>query len=200
MDSHKHSLAFVDQSGVLEDLKFWAASRGVEAQDMCVLHRLARLDVPQFDLPILGPDQEMATGPFWAVVTADRHRASAHGGDFIQYSRHSPAGETDVCFRNRALPREGSHHLNTRMLRPATMILPMMSLQSTTREWQPSYSDGCSPVYGEQQGFSVGLKFISSRRTPSGSYILNSYLPSKPTLVGRPSCRPSSLLPASSTL
>src|SRR5579862_77173 len=47
---------------------------------------------------------------------------------------------------------------------------------------QTSYSAGSSAVKGEQHGFSVAWKFISSARIPSGSYILNWYLPSLPIL------------------
>src|SRR5215469_3790835 len=67
------------------------------------------------------------------------------------------------------------------------------------------YSDGSCAVNGEQQGFSVAWKFISSARMPSGSYMLNWPLPSLPILVPlsarTPSSRPPSLrvLKASST-
>ena len=36
-----------------------------------------------------------------------------------------------------------------------------------------SYSDGSSAVNGEQQGFSVAWKFMTSVRMPSGSYRLS---------------------------
>lgn len=36
-----------------------------------------------------------------------------------------------------------------------------------------SYSEGSSAVNGEQQGFSVAWKFITSVRMPSGSYRLS---------------------------
>src|SRR5271163_5257797 len=73
---------------------------------MCVLRRLAGLDMSQFNLPLERPGQEMTTGQLWPVVTANRQRPAAHGDDFIQHSRHAPAGKAGVHFQRQALPRK----------------------------------------------------------------------------------------------
>jgi hypothetical protein len=54
--------------------------------------------------------------------------------------------------------------------------------KSTCSSMSYTYSAGSSAVNDEQHGFSVAWKFMISVRIPSGSYILNWYLPSRPIL------------------
>src|ERR1700733_5387203 len=78
----------------------------MEALHVRVLRRLAGLDVPQVDLPLTCPGQKVTTGQLRPVVTANGLRKSAHGDDFVQDSRHPPAGEACVHLQSQTLPRE----------------------------------------------------------------------------------------------
>src|SRR5271156_4993738 len=73
---------------------------------MRVLCWLAGLDMSHFNLPLQRPGQEMTTGQFWPVVTANRQGPTAHRDDLIQHSCHAPAGKAGVHFQRQALPRK----------------------------------------------------------------------------------------------
>src|SRR5437764_5466863 len=70
---------------------------------VCVLRRLSRLNVHQFDLSLHAPRQKMPTCKFGPVVAADRSRLSPLRYDRIQHSRYSSAGKTGVHFQSQAL-------------------------------------------------------------------------------------------------
>ena len=102
-----HFPACVEQVGEPVHPQALLPQPSVEALHMRVLRRLAGLDVPQFNLPLQRPRQEMTTRELRAVVAANRLWPAAPGDDLIEHPRHAPAGEARVHFQRQTLAREG---------------------------------------------------------------------------------------------
>lgn len=73
----------------------------MKALHMGVLDGLAGLDVAQFDLPLHGHGEEVATGQLRAVVAADAKRPAARCDDLIELAGHPTAGKAGISFRAR---------------------------------------------------------------------------------------------------
>ena len=85
------------------DAKALLSQLAVEALHVGVLRGLARLDVDQIDLAIQSPGEEVATGQFRAVVTANGSRQAALGDDLVEHTRNAQAREARVYLHGKAL-------------------------------------------------------------------------------------------------
>src|SRR5260370_35288260 len=81
------------------------AQPSVEALDMSVLHRPARLDVHQSDLPVLGPAQHTPRGELRAVVRAQVLWPTAFSDQPLQHSRHAARTQPGIRLQPKTLPR-----------------------------------------------------------------------------------------------
>ena len=113
--------ACVEQVGEPAHPQALLAQPPVEALDMRVLRRLARLDVAQFDLPLQRPGEEMTTRELGAVVAANRVWSPTPGDDLIQHPGHAPAGETVSTSSARHSRVKASTTLSTRMFLSAAI-------------------------------------------------------------------------------
>lgn len=72
------------------------AEFSVEAFQVRILHRLARPDINQLDLPIHSPAQEMPRGEFAAVVHPQPLRPASFGNDRVEHARHPLTREARI--------------------------------------------------------------------------------------------------------
>src|SRR5258708_1356659 len=86
------------------------AQPSVEALDMPVLHRPARLDVYQPDLPVLRPAQHPPRGELRAVVRAQVLWPTAFSDQPLQHPGHASAAQAGVSFERQTLTRVGIDH------------------------------------------------------------------------------------------
>ena len=70
----------------------------VEALDMAVLHRFARLNVQQRDLPFLAPNDKVSAREFKPVIAANHFRLPPLAHDPVQHSRHPATRQARVDF------------------------------------------------------------------------------------------------------
>ncbi len=94
------------------------AQPSVEALDMFVLHRLARLDVDQADLRVLGPARHAPRGELRSVVRAHVLGPTALGDRSFQRPRHATGAKAEVGFERQALARVSIQHSEMRTIRP----------------------------------------------------------------------------------
>src|SRR6185312_2906150 len=77
---------------------------------MCVLRRLARLNVNQFDLPIDAPGQKMPARQLRTIVAANRSRLSPSHHNLLQHPCHPLAGKAGIHFQCQTLARKHIHY------------------------------------------------------------------------------------------
>lgn len=82
----------------------------VETLHVAVLHRAARLDVAQFDLPLQPLGKEVPAGQFRPVVATDRREECLAVHSFIEHTGDTTTGKARIHFQWQALAREGVDH------------------------------------------------------------------------------------------
>src|ERR1700678_3972582 len=81
------------------------AQPAMEALDVAVLHRAARLDVHQPNLPVFGPADHPARSELRPVVRAHVLWPATFADQALQHPRHATRAETGVGFQRQALSR-----------------------------------------------------------------------------------------------
>jgi hypothetical protein len=89
-------IPLVDQSAEPACVESLVAQPPEEAFHVPVLHRTARLDVHQSDLPVFGPADHPLQGEFRPIIRAHVFGSAALGDRSFEHPRHAP-GTTDSC-------------------------------------------------------------------------------------------------------